>query len=114
MNERRRLGFPVSVSQVQSVGIAVMRQHRRRKRMVPTEIHAANQRPVGRNGEWSAFDVFLGNRENRATTELWDALASRVALVFRDARQQVSLVFIGQMRGIIPGCHDHVFAHADS
>jgi len=69
MNDRRRLGDAIRLADVNRVGIAISNQLNRSERMIPSEIHSADARPM--TGKFPMLDCkrLFGNRENAARAE---------------------------------------------
>src|SRR5262245_40845118 len=76
VNNRSCFFHPIRLRNINSVRIAVPNQFHSRERMVPTEVHAADARPVCWEIEVVDCEGFFRDREDPARTEGWNPFRS--------------------------------------
>src|SRR5262245_44412702 len=101
MNDRRCLAHSVTARYVNRVGVAVPHKLHGREWMVPTEVHAADARPMPRKLARLAGDRLLRNREDATGAKCRHALRARLALMRRVARDDLGLLLGAEMTDII-------------
>src|SRR5262245_31171819 len=101
MDDGRCLANAVAPRYVDRIGVAVPHKLHGRERMVPTEIHAADARPMPRKVARLAGDDLLRNREDATGAKCRHALRARLALMRRVARDDLGLLLGAEMTDII-------------
>src|ERR1700722_2595060 len=109
MNRWLRLATVMLAVEVEDIGVWVMStpQHRG---AIPTHVHCEALRKIVRDVERFAQDQFFRHRIDRTGAQARDSLRSRLALERLDARQFLTLLFLRQMRNMVPAGVDGEFA----